>query len=98
MLRRVPRFIIRDEFRSGSFRRFSTVGLFHFRREVCRRDSGRGGEIACLLGLLSPSHWESELLSAGSQCYHVFSVGSIVSVTNVLFIQAACLVLSVCLL
>lgn len=38
-------FIIRDEFRFGSFRRFLTVGLFHFRREcICRCDSGRGGE------------------------------------------------------
>ncbi len=34
MLRRAPRFIIRDEFRFGSFRRFLTVGLFHFRRGV----------------------------------------------------------------
>ncbi len=34
-------FIIRDEFRFSSFRRYLTVGLFHFRREcICRCDSG----------------------------------------------------------
>lgn len=38
-------FIIRDEFRFSSFRRYLTVGLFHFRREcICRCDSGRAGE------------------------------------------------------